>query len=151
MKHMANTEDLQRFLRAQEGDYATALSEIKAGRKRSHWMWYIFPQISGLGFSSTSVYYGIKSLDEAAAYLQHSILGKRLLEISEVLLSLEGQNATAIFGQPDDSKLKSCMTLFSRVPGSPAIFQQVLDRFFYGLADERTIQLLAEPGSGLFE
>jgi uncharacterized protein (DUF1810 family) len=145
MKHMADTNDLKRFLSAQEHDYATALSEIKAGRKRSHWMWYIFPQISGLGFSSTSAYYGIKSLEEAAAYLQHPVLGKRLLEISEVLLTLEGRNATAIFGQPDDVKLKSSMTLFSRVPGSPAIFQQVLDKFFYGLGDEKTIELLAKP------
>lgn len=139
---MAGNGDLQRFLNAQQEDYAIALSEIKAGRKKSHWMWYIFPQISGLGFSSTSAYYGIKNLDEATAYLHHPILGKRLLEISETLLNLESQNATAIFGQPDDVKLKSSMTLFSRVPGSPAIFQQVLNKFFDGFTDETTIKLL---------
>jgi uncharacterized protein (DUF1810 family) len=139
---MAGNGNLQRFLNAQQEDYAIALSEIKAGRKKSHWMWYIFPQISGLGFSSTSAYYGIGNLDEATAYLHHPILGKRLLEISETLLNLESQNATAIFGQPDDVKLKSSMTLFSRVPGSPAIFQQVLDKFFEGFTDETTIKLL---------
>lgn len=139
---MVNDGDLQRFLSAQDEVYATALSEIKAGRKRNHWMWYVFPQISGLGFSSTSVYYSIKDLDEAAAYLQHPILGKRILEISEALLNLKSQNATSIFGTPDDVKLKSSMTLFSRVPGSSATFQQVLDKFFDGLTDEKTIQLL---------
>lgn len=139
---MAGNGDLQRFLNAQQEDYAIALSEIKAGHKKSHWMWYIFPQISGLGFSSTSAYYGIKNLDEATAYLHHPILGKRLLEISETLLNLESQNAPAIFGQPDDVKLKSSMTLFSRVPGSPAIFQQVLNKFFDGFTDETTIKLL---------
>lgn len=135
--------DLQRFLSAQQEDYAAALGEITAGRKRSHWMWYIFPQITGLGFSSTSMYYGIKNLEEATAYLQHPVLGKRLLEITAALLAQKHKDATAIFGHPDDLKLKSSMTLFSRVPHGPAIFQQVLDKYFSGLADEKTVQLLA--------
>ena len=140
---MTATADLQRFLNAQQEDYATALQEIKAGRKRSHWMWYIFPQIKGLGSSSTSVYYGIKDIEEASAYLNHPILGKNLLEISEALLSLEGRDATSIFGYPDDLKLKSSMTLFSCIPDSPAVFQQVLDKYFDGDADPKTLQLLS--------
>ncbi|WP_188626730.1 DUF1810 domain-containing protein [Pedobacter quisquiliarum] len=140
---MTATADLQRFLNAQQEDYATALQEIKAGRKSSHWMWYIFPQINGLGFSSTSVYYGIKDIEEASAYLKHPMLGKNLLEISEALLSLEGRDATSIFGYPDDLKLKSSMTLFSSIPDSPAVFQQVLDKYFDGDADPKTLQLLS--------
>lgn len=141
---MTATADLQRFLNAQQEDYATALQEIKAGRKRSHWMWYIFPQIKGLGFSSTSVYYGIKDIGEASAYLKHPILGKNLLEISEALLSHEDKDATSIFGYPDDLKLKSSMTLFSCIPDSPAVFQQVLDKYFGGDADPKTLQLLSK-------
>ncbi|GGC66254.1 hypothetical protein GCM10011387_19710 [Pedobacter quisquiliarum] len=141
--NMTATADLQRFLNAQQEDYATALQEIKAGRKSSHWMWYIFPQINGLGFSSTSVYYGIKDIEEASAYLKHPMLGKNLLEISEALLSLEGRDATSIFGYPDDLKLKSSMTLFSSIPDSPAVFQQVLDKYFDGDADPKTLQLLS--------
>jgi len=141
---MTATADLQRFLNAQQEDYVTALQEIKAGRKRSHWMWYIFPQIKGLGLSSTSVYYGIKDIGEASAYLKHPILGKNLLEISEALLSLEGRDATSIFGYPDDLKLNSSMTLFSSIPDSPAVFQQVLDKYFDGDADPKTLQLLSK-------
>lgn len=141
---MTATADLQRFLNVQQEDYATALQEIKAGRKRSHWMWYIFPQIKGLGFSSTSVYYGIKDIGEASAYLKHPILGKNLMEISEALLSLEGRDAASIFGYPDDLKLKSSMTLFSNIPDGPAVFQQVLDKYFDGDADPKTLQLLSK-------
>src|ERR1700733_8570702 len=100
---------LERFVKAQERDYAVALSEIKSGRKCSHWMWYIFPQVAGLGFSEMSRYYGIKDLHEAAEYLAHPLLGKRLMEIASALLELPGNDATAIFGSPDDLKLHSSM------------------------------------------
>src|SRR6476661_4838529 len=103
--------DLKRFTEAQERDYATALAEIKRGRKRSHWMWYIFPQIAGLGFSQTSKFYAIKDIGEAESYLAHAILGARLIEISNALLEIEGKTANQIFGSPDDAKLKSSMTL----------------------------------------
>jgi uncharacterized protein (DUF1810 family) len=134
--------DLKRFLDAQRQDYQTALKEIKAGKKRSHWMWYIFPQIAGLGFSSTSVYYSIKSMEEASAYLNHPVLGANLLEITKILLQLPERNARAILGSPDDMKLKSCMTLFAYVPGSEAVFKQVLDEFFDGQMDSKTLQIL---------
>jgi uncharacterized protein (DUF1810 family) len=134
--------DLERFIRAQETDYRTALTEIRNGRKRSHWMWYIFPQIAGLGFSSTSKYYSLKNLKEAKAYLDDEILGKRLMEISGALLNLESNDAARIFGTPDDMKLRSSMTLFSRVEGADPVFQKVLDKFFGGLPDEKTIRLL---------
>src|ERR1700709_704106 len=111
-----NEQDLSRFLTAQEKDYATALAEIKNGRKRSHWMWYIFPQIAGLGFSETSRFYALKDQAEAEAYLQHPVLGSRLIEISKALLEIEDNHATRIFGNPDDLKLKSSMTLFSALP-----------------------------------
>jgi uncharacterized protein (DUF1810 family) len=139
---MNNNYNLQRFLDAQENDYAIALSEIKNGAKQSHWMWYIFPQILGLGYTSTSIQYGIKDLDEATAYLNHEILGKRLIEISNALLALETNDAREIFGSPDNLKLRSCMTLFSLVPGADKVFQQVLDKFFNGRKDEKTLQLL---------
>lgn len=139
---MSENKDLQRFLLAQQNDYETALKEIKAGRKKSHWMWYIFPQITGLGFSATSLFYGVTDLDEATRYLQHPVLGKRLLEITASLLTLPGDNATAIFGKPDDLKLRSSMTLFAMVPDSPSIFQQVLDKYFDGQLDPTTVNLL---------
>src|SRR3954471_2301881 len=103
--------DLSRFLQAQEDDYEQALSEIAGGRKRSHWIWYIFPQIDGLAFSSTSKFYAIKSIEEARAYLDHPILGPRLRECAEATLGVEGRSAAEIFGYPDDLKLKSCATL----------------------------------------
>jgi uncharacterized protein (DUF1810 family) len=136
--------DLTRFIQAQDRDYATALKEIRAGRKQSHWMWYIFPQLSGLGFSETSHYYALADLAEAKAFLAHEVLGPRLVEICEVLLALPGRDANAIFGTPDDMKLRSCMTLFARVPGAPPVFQEVLVKFFGGRSDERTIDLLRE-------
>jgi uncharacterized protein (DUF1810 family) len=134
--------DFERFVKAQEKDYRTALAEIRNGRKRSHWMWYIFPQIAGLGFSSTSKYYAIKDLEEAKAYLDDETLGKRLVEISGALLSLEGNDAAKIFGTPDDMKLRSSMTLFSQVKDVAPVFQKVLDKFFGGLPDGKTIRLL---------
>jgi uncharacterized protein (DUF1810 family) len=140
---MPNPPDLQRFLDAQQGDYQTALGEIKAGRKRSHWMWYIFPQVQGLGYSSMAQHYAIAdSGGEAAAYLAHPTLGPRLIEISRALLTLPGSNATAVMGTPDDLKLRSSMTLFAQVPGADAVFQQVLDKFFGGAPDAKTLQLL---------
>ena len=134
--------DLKRFADAQETDYAIALSEIRTGRKRSHWMWYIFPQIAGLGFSSTSKFYAIKDLDEAAKYLAHPTLGKRLIEISNALLAIEGRTANEIFGSPDDVKLKSSMTLFGALDDTNPVFQKVLDRYFDGAADARTLQII---------
>lgn len=133
--------NLERFVEAQKHSYSTALSEIKSGRKRSHWMWYIFPQIKGLGYSSTAQYYAIQSREEAEAYLEHPVLGKRLVEISEELLKLKSSNAREVFGYPDDMKLKSSMTLFFLVSGE-AIFRQVINQFFDGEMDERTKELL---------
>ncbi|MBD1395513.1 DUF1810 domain-containing protein [Mucilaginibacter glaciei] len=134
--------ELSRFLTAQERDYETALAEIKNGRKRSHWMWYIFPQIAGLGLSETSKFYAIKDMAEAEAYLLHPILGTRLIEISKVLLELEDYHATRIFGSPDDSKLKSSMTLFAALPETDSVFTQVLKKYFNGIKDWETLRLI---------
>ena len=136
--------DLSRFLKAQEYDYAQALREIRAGRKRSHWMWYIFPQIQGLGFSSTAQYYAIKDLNEAKDYLAHPVLGARLKEISEALLELDGLSAHEIFGYPDDLKLRSCMTLFRMADLNCEIFEQVLEKYYDGEPDRRTVELAAK-------
>jgi len=134
--------DLQRFVGAQAGSFATALGEIRAGRKRSHWIWFIFPQVRGLGVSSTSQHYGISGIAEARAYLEHPVLGPRLLQCTEALLALEGRNASAIMPYPDDLKLRSSMTLFERAAGSGSVFSRVLDEFYEGRRDERTIELL---------
>ncbi len=139
---MNNNYNLERFLDAQHTDYAVALSEIKNGRKQSHWMWYIFPQVLGLGYTSTSIQYAIKDLDEATAYLNHEVLGKRLIEISNALLALETNDAHKVFGSPDNMKLRSSITLFSLVPGADKVFESVLDKFFDGRKDDRTLQLL---------
>jgi uncharacterized protein (DUF1810 family) len=141
---MNTTFDLERFITAQENQYSRALSEIKNGRKESHWMWFIFPQLDGLGLSSMTVKYSIKSREEAIAYLHHGVLGTRLREITTALLEIKGKSAREIMGSPDDTKLKSCMTLFSLVSDENSIFQTVLDRYFGGKADERTINLLRE-------
>ena len=134
--------NLERFTGAQQADYATALSEVKNGRKRSHWMWYIFPQIQGLGYSSISKHYAIRNLREAEEYLRHPVLGSRLTEISAALLGLESNDAYRIFGTPDDLKLKSSMTLFAAVPGADPVFEQVLQKFFRGVKDESTLQII---------
>lgn len=139
---MKDANDLQRFINAQESVYATALAEITRGRKQSHWMWFIFPQIQGLGFSETSKFYAIKDLNEATAYLNHPVLGSRLVRICEALMHLEGNDAHKIFGSPDDVKLKSSMTLFASVKNTPPVFQAVLEKFFHGAKDEKTLQLL---------
>lgn len=141
---MATQPNLQRFLDAQATDYAPALAEITAGRKRSHWMWYVFPQIQGLGFSDISRRYAIRNLAEAAAYLEHPVLGSRLVEISTALLGLAGSDANRVFGSPDDLKLKSSMTLFAAVPGADAVFEKVLAKFFGGVRDGKTLQVLSE-------
>ena len=133
---------LERFIKAQECDYRTALAEIKSGRKRSHWMWYIFPQIAGLGMTETSKYYAIKDLAEATAYITDKTLGVRLTDICKVLLDLQTNDALAVFGNPDHLKLKSSMTLFDAVPATFPVFGQVLDKFYKGERDRRTLDIL---------
>lgn len=140
--------ELKRFKDAQARDYATALAEVKKGRKRSHWMWYIFPQLAGLGATDTSRHYAIKNLQEATDYLTDQELGYRLTEICKALLALETDDAHAIFGSPDDLKLRSCMTLFDAVPATFPVFAQVLDKFYNGKRDERTLQLLQTNRAG---
>ncbi|GGH01485.1 DUF1810 domain-containing protein [Mucilaginibacter phyllosphaerae] len=137
-------EDLNRFVEAQKGDYETALAEIKAGKKRSHWMWYIFPQMAGLGFSALSKKYGIRDLGEARAYLAHPLLGPRLVAVSRQLLQLPGNNATQIFGSPDDLKLRSCLTLFALASPAHEVFNLVLSKFFDGKKDPHTLAFLKE-------
>jgi uncharacterized protein (DUF1810 family) len=134
--------DLERFLRAQESTYETALSEISQGRKRSHWMWYTFPQIAGLGFSETAVFYSIKNESEARAFMQHPVLGMRLIRISRELLNVDGSDAAGILGYPDDLKLRSSMTLFASLPDADPVFKQVLDKFFGGTGDPKTLKIL---------
>ena len=133
---------LDRFVRAQAGDYAAALEEIRQGRKRSHWMWYVFPQLQGLGFSSTAQYYGLRDLEEAKDYMEHPLLGPRLVEISEALLSLETDDPSAVLGYPDDLKLRSCMTLFELAAPEQPVFARVLEKFYSGRRDGLTISLL---------
>lgn len=133
---------MERFITAQENSYQTALNEIKNGKKVSHWMWFIFPQLAGLGFSPTSQYYAIKDLKEAADYLNHPILGNRLIEISTELLKHNNLSAEDIFGDPDYKKLKSCMTLFSLLDNAPEVFKLVLNKFFNGNLDNRTLALI---------
>lgn len=139
---MTQTYNLERFVTAQENDYETALSEITNGRKRSHWMWYIFPQIQGLGFSETSRYYGLKDILEAEEFMNHEVLGSRLLRITNQLLQLEETDANKIFGSPDDLKLKSSMTLFASLDEADTVFQEVLDKFFKGIKDEKTLRII---------
>ena len=135
--------DLDRFLKGQARNYDDALREIREGCKRSHWMWYVFPQIQGLGYSSTARYYAIRDVDEAKAYLQHPVLRKRLLEISGALLELDTNNASKVFGWPDDMKLRSSMTLFAEAEPECDVFRKVLDQYFHGQKDENTLSILA--------
>jgi uncharacterized protein (DUF1810 family) len=134
--------DLGRFVQAQEGEYEPALAEIRGGRKRSHWMWYIFPQFEGLGSSPSSRRYSIKSVAEAEAYLRHPVLGPRLIECAEAALGVEGRSALEIFGSPDDMKLRSCATLFACVSSAGSVFERLLDKYFQGVRDSRTLRLL---------
>jgi uncharacterized protein (DUF1810 family) len=135
--------DLNRFISAQEDDHERALGEIKDGRKRSHWMWYIFPQIDGLGSSAMSRRYSIKGFDEARAYLDHPVLGTRLTACVEVLLNLEGRSADEIFGFTDGKKLRSCATLFATVSEPGSVFHRLLDKYFHGEHDPMTLRLLS--------
>ncbi len=134
--------DLTRFIIAQKNVYDCVLTELRRGKKQTHWMWYIFPQIDGLGHSSTSIRYSIKSIEEARSYLSHPILGARLFECSELVLDIEQRSVSEIFGYPDDTKLRSSMTLFASISDIDSIFNSVLEKFFYGHRDSRTIQIL---------
>ena len=140
--------DLDRFVQAQRGDYDQALAEIKSGGKRSHWMWYIFPQFDGLGLSSTARRYAIKSLSEAKSYLVHPVLGPRLAECAEAALSVKGRSAQEIFGSPDDMKLKSCATLFACASPAGSVFHRLLDQYFQGTEDRKTLGLLGIARGG---
>jgi uncharacterized protein (DUF1810 family) len=143
---MNNEKAFQRFIDAQQADFPIALSEIKNGRKRSHWMWYIFPQIQGLGYSETSRYYALKDIKEAADYLKHPVLGRRLIQICDELLKLQSNDANDVFGSPDDLKLKSCMTLFALLPGADPVFELVLQKFFKGARDDKTVYIIDQQG-----
>ena len=134
--------DLERFVQAQDPVYASVLDELESGRKRTHWMWFVFPQIAGLGSSAMARNYAIASLDEAAAYLAHPVLSKRLRECSALVLALHGHDIGIIFGSPDDRKFHSSMTLFSEVAPDEAVFQDCINEFFDGLPDEATLDRL---------
>lgn len=145
--------NLRRFLQAHEKSYSYALAEIKNGQKRTHWMWYIFPQVDGLAFSATAQHYAIKSLEEARAYLAHPILGARLRECAEAVVALEGCSATTVFGSPDDMKLRSCATLFACVAPPGSVFTRLLEKYYEGRRDSKTLHLLGygagnEPSPG---
>jgi len=133
---------LERFVQAQQGNYEQVLCEIRDGRKRTHWMWYIFPQFVGLGFSRASRYYAISSVDEARAYLRHPVLGPRLVECAEAVLAIEGRSAHEMFGSPDDLKLRSCATLFASVSEPASVFHRLLETYFDGESDSKTLKLL---------
>jgi uncharacterized protein (DUF1810 family) len=135
--------NLARFRSAQEGVFERAREELRAGRKRSHWMWFMFPQLRGLGVSETSRFYGLVSRAEAEAYLGDPELGARLVELFEIVAMQERASARAIFGSPDDQKLRSCATLFASLPGASPVFARVLNRYFGGAPDPRTLELLS--------
>ena len=140
---MKKTYNLERFVSAQEYNYASALNEIKAGMKRTHWIWYIFPQLKGLGHSRKALYYGIEDIEEAKLYLENPILGARLLEITEALTQLQESDPSEVMGgDVDSAKLKSCMTLFAYISESGSIFHRVLKKFFNGETDSRTTYML---------
>ena len=141
---MKDKYDLQRFIKEQQRTYSTAYVELSQGRKRSHWMWWIFPQVVGLGMTATSHKYSIKSMDEAKAFLGHPYLGKNIREISNVLLGLDANDASRVMGYPDDLKLRSSMTLFAEAAPDEKVFQKVLDKFYDGKKDERTLTILKE-------
>lgn len=136
------TNTLDRFLKAQDTNYNDAFAEISNGRKTTHWMWYVFPQIAGLGKSEMAVHYSIADLQEAKAYLQHPVLGKRLEEISFALLKHKDKSANEILGSPDDVKLHSSMTLFSSLEDAPTVFKEIIHHFYDDQVDSATIKLL---------
>lgn len=138
---MTDPFDLKRFVDAQRSVYAEVCAELAAGCKRSHWMWFVFPQLKGLGRSATAQHYGIASKAEAQAYWAHPLLGPRLKECTELVLAVDGRSAHQIFGPPDDLKFRSCMTLFARATGD-AVFSRALEKFFDGRPDEATLRLL---------
>lgn len=140
---MADTFDLQRFVDAQSTCYDTVLAELRAGRKRSHWIWFVFPQLKGLGRSSTAMRYDVGSIEEARAYLAHPILGPRLRECSRLLADIDGYPIAQIVGRPDDLKVRSSMTLFAHVCADNADFVAVLEKFYDGVPDPATIELLS--------
>jgi uncharacterized protein (DUF1810 family) len=144
MSTLSDPYELERFVAAQDDDYERALSEIRGGRKRSHWMWYVFPQFEGLGVSATSRHYAVKSVREARAFLAHPVLGPRLLECAEAVLAVDGRTAMDIFGDPDNVKLQSCATLFASVSPPGSVFHRLIDKYFDGQPDTRTIRLIAE-------
>lgn len=135
-------DDLERFVTAQADTWDQALAEVTAGRKRSHWMWFVFPQLRGLGWSSTARFYGIADRAEAEAYLAHPVLGPRLAQISAAAVAVPRRSAHEIFGDPDDLKLRSCATLFAAISPPGSVFLQVLARFYDGVPDPRTLELL---------
>jgi uncharacterized protein (DUF1810 family) len=135
-------EALERFVQAQAGIYEQVLVELRRGHKETHWMWFIFPQVAGLGFSATSRHYAIRDLQEACQYLQHPLLGNRLRECARILLEIPARSAREIFDPPDDLKLHSCMTLFAQAASSDPVFNQNLERYFHGEADKKTLEIL---------
>lgn len=137
-------DGIERYLSAQENVYEQALHEIKNRKKLTHWMWFIFPQLRGLGFTDYNIYYGIEDLKEAEQYMSHPILGKRLVEITQAMLQIKNKTALEILGRPDERKLKSCMTLFSLVPQAPEYFVKVLEKYYGGEKDEKTLQLIKD-------
>jgi uncharacterized protein (DUF1810 family) len=139
--------NLERFIEAQRHTYDTALREIREGRKRTHWMWYVFPQFAGLGMSRASQEYSVKSLHEAEAYLAHPLLGPRLVECAEAVLQVEGRSATDIFGSPDDMKLRSCATLFGIITPSASVFHRLIDKYYQGRPDDQTLRLVRGTAS----
>lgn len=145
MSQAPDPHNLQRFLDAQEPIYATVVAELRAGRKQSHWMWFIFPQLAGLGTSSMAQRYAIQSLDEARAYLAHPILGARLRECAELVLAVNDRTINEILGAPDDMKLCSCATLFAAVDGERSVFEWLLAKYYDGAEDERTLALIESP------
>lgn len=141
---MIDAYNLQRFLDAQEGVYDAVLAELRAGRKSSHWIWFIFPQIAGLGHSAMAQQFAITSLDEAKAYLQHLVLGPRLQECTQLVLNVEGRSAEEIFGYPDYLKFRSCMTLFLTAATDNTLFRDALLTYFDGKPDQLTLDILAQ-------
>jgi uncharacterized protein (DUF1810 family) len=137
---------LARFVEAQSMNYADALAELRAGRKTTHWMWYVFPQLRGLGLSDTALFFGLSGADEARAYLAHPVLGPRLLECAAALLAIADASAAEVLGSPDDLKLRSCATLFAHVSPPGSVFERILERYYEGVPDQRTTVMLGLLG-----
>lgn len=142
-----NPFNLSRFLEAQESMYTIALSELRAGQKLTHWMWFIFPQLDGLGASKTSNYYSIKCMEESRKYLEHPVLGTRLLDCTKYAIAIQGRTIRQIFGTPDNMKFCSSMTLFEHVAAPNSVFSYALDKYFAGKRDAETLRLIREPNA----